>query len=237
VGLVFAVHLGLIFAFGSRKPVVPRAVGPVPAVQMASRLTELQLLDDPTLFARPHTRGFAGNSWLRVPPHEFPPFRWTEPPRLLDLPVAQLGAVFLRHVQTNRSVALALNVLPVAQPTQLPPSETSAPARRTSSYRVRGGLAARRWLNPPTDLPSWPAPDPLTNTVVQVLADAQGQVISPIVLPPGSGSKAADARALEVAREARFAPVKAAPPTVGVLIFEWSTALPAGETNAAAGKP
>lgn len=236
VALAFAAHVGLIFAFGSRKAIVPRTVANVPTLQLATRLTERQQLDDPTLFALPHPRGFAGASWLPVEKIAFDPFRWTEPPRLLPLPIEQLGVTFLRHVQSNRLTVLANHLLPLPPPAKLEPGEPRFPARRNSSLRVNGGLANRRWLNPPTDLPAWPAADPLTNSVVQVLTDASGQVVSPILLPPGSGSKPADTYALELARGARFAPRRGTETTVGTLIFEWNT-VPLVETNPPATKP
>lgn len=233
--LVFGLHVGLIFALGSRKPVTPRHGAPAPALQLATRLSEGQLLEDPTLFALPHPRSFAGASWLPVPRIEFPPFRWTEPPRLMDLPVEQLGLGFLRHVQTNRAARLALAPLAAPEAAQLPASETSAPAKRTSNYRLNGGLAERRWLNPPPALPAWPAADPLTNSVVLALVDPDGQVVSPVLLPPGSGSRRADELALELVRAARFTPANG-DAVVGTLLFEWST-VPLAETNSAGAKP
>jgi hypothetical protein len=235
VVLVFALHVGLIFALGSRKPVTPRRVEQVPAMQLATRLSEAQLLEDPTLFALPHSRGFAGASWLPIPRIEFPPFRWTEPPRLLELPVEQLGVGFLRYVQTNRAARLGLAPLPAPVPTRLPASETSTPAKRDSTFRINGGLADRRWLNAPAELPPQSAADTLTNSVVLVLVDSDGQVISPVLLPPGSGSRRADDLALELTRGARFTP-GGSDVTLGTLIFEWNT-VPLVDTNTPTAKP
>ena len=235
IALVFGLHVGLIFALGSRKPVLPRRVEHAPALQLATRWSEGQLLEDPTLFALPHPRGFAGASWLPVPQLEFPPFRWTEPPRLLELPVDELGGGFLRYVQTNRTVRLGLAPLPTPEPAQPPPSEASAPAKRDSTFHINGGLANRRWLNAPTDLPPQSAADTLTNSVVLALVDPDGQVISPVLLPPGSGSRSADELALELVRGARFTPARG-DAVIGTLLFEWST-LPPTDTNNASAKP
>src|SRR5262245_6002427 len=71
--LAFAIHVGLIFAFGNRKPIVARSVVNAPRIQLASGHSELQLLDDPTLFALPHPRGFAAATWLQLPRVEFAP--------------------------------------------------------------------------------------------------------------------------------------------------------------------
>ena len=58
IALVFAVHVALIFAFGERKPVVSRAVTNVPTLKLADNPGEWLALNDPTLFALPHRKGF-----------------------------------------------------------------------------------------------------------------------------------------------------------------------------------
>ena len=80
----------------------------------------------------------------------------------------------------------------------------------------------------PPHLPSWPASDLLTNSVVQVWVDADGQSLSPALLLPGSGSREADQLAIKLSRTARFAPLPSnrAELTPGTLIFEWHTVPP-----------
>ena len=238
VTLAFALHVGLIFAFGNRKPVVPRAVENAPVMQLSTRRSELQTLADPTLFALPHPHGFAARSWLRLPQVEFAPFRWTEPPQLLPLPVARLGQAFLRYAETNAFPRIELDTLSPPKPAQLEAAEQTTALKQRSAVRIKGDLANRRWLNAPAILRSWPATELLTNSIVQVLTDADGQTVSAALMPPGSGSKAADQRALELARAARFAPASrnGGSLTVGTLIFEWLT-LPMPETNAPSLKP
>jgi hypothetical protein len=80
------------------------------------------------------------------------------------------------------------------------------------------------------DLPDWPFPDVIAPSKVQVLVDAAGNVVSTILLPPGSGFTTADQydvadqRAIELARALRFKP--AAHLTVGRIIFNWHTVPP-----------
>jgi hypothetical protein len=101
-------------------------------------------------------------------------------------------------------------------------------------------LAERRLLASP-DLPPWPSREVLTNSVVTLWVDANGQPVSaPTLFPPGSGSADADQCALQEARRARFEPLNTADPTDpmagltwGQLIFEWRT-LPLPATNNAA---
>lgn len=238
VTFAFAAHIGLIFAFGNRDRVVPRTAVNAPAIQLATGRSELQILDDPTLFALPHPRGFAGASWLRLRNIEFAPFRWSEPPQLMALPVAQLGNALLSYAETNPVPRLELQTQPPTRPTRLASIAGTTALKQRSAARVSGDLANRRWLNAPALLRSWPATDLLTNSVVQVVTDGDGQILSAALMPPGSGSKAADLRALELARSAQFAPVPRAigKLTVGAMIFEWH-AVPVPDTNAPNSKP
>ena len=225
IGMAFAAHVGFIFAFGDRTPIVPRAIINAPAMQFTTHRSEREQLDDPTLFALPHPNGFAGAAWLRRPQIEFAPFRWTEPPRLLALAGDQLGATFQQHLAPKGFARLEVEILPPPEPTSPPPRDRAGITARRSASSLGGELAQRRWLNAPPELPSWPAPDLLTNTVVQVWVDADGQILSPALLLPGSGSKEADQLAMKLARAARFAPLPGSRTklTPGALIFEWHT--------------
>ena len=237
VAIAFAIHIGLIFAFGNRKPVVPRSVANAPQIRLAASRNELHALDDPTLFALPHARGFSAATWLQLPKVEFAPFRWTEPPQLLELPVARLGSALLQFAQTNTVPKLELDALTPMQTTLVESSDEQTNLKRHSTVSASGGVAKRRWLNSPALLRSWPASDLLTNSVVRIVVDPDGQVFSPALLPPGSGSKVADQYALEIARAARFAPLpRSAKQMLGALVFEWHT-VPMPETNAPSAKP
>jgi hypothetical protein len=235
--VAFAVHVGLVFAFGNRKPIVPRFVANAPQIRLTTSRSELQTLDDPTLFVFPHPQGFAARAWLPLPKVEFAPFRWTEPPQLLDLPAAKLGSAFLHFAETNVVPRIEVGTLTPVETTPLIASDPQTNLKQHSTLSLSGSLAKRRWLNAPALLRSWPAADLLTNSVVRIVVDADGQVFSPALLPPGSGSKAADQYALEMARSARFARLpRSARQMIGSLVFEWHTT-PVPDTNAPTGKP
>lgn len=241
--VVFALHLALAFVFSDRKPLAPRPGLAAPMMRMVSERSELLALDDPTLFALPHPRSFAAPAWLSTPRVDFPVFRWREPERALPLATEQLGDAFRQFMQTNTFVRFKLETLPAPR---FPRSETPpalSPAGR-SELLVQGELATRRLLNPP-ELPSWPATDLLTNTVVQLRVTATGHVFTFALLPPGSGSAAADQFALNATRSTRFAPLPqtgnpltspAANLTEGTLLFVWHT-VPPPATNAPAATP
>jgi hypothetical protein len=229
IALVFAAHVGLIFAFGERKQIVPRSAANVPTLQLADNSDEWLTLNDPSLFALPHGRDFGSAVWLQMRAVKPPSFRWTEPPRWLQLSADELGRVFNQFMQTNRFSGFQLELKPpprLSEPV-LPVGPAFAEA---STLRVEGDLARCRLLNP-MDLPSWPYADVIAPSRVQALVDAAGNVVSVILLPPGSGLDAADQRALELARAARFAPASRL--TIGQLIFNWRT-VPPPATNAPA---
>jgi hypothetical protein len=225
IGIAYAAHVGFIFALGDRTPVVPRTIVNAPAMQFTAHRSEREQLDDPTLFALPHRNGFAGAAWLRRPQIEFAPFRWTESPRLLALSGDQLGATFQQQLAPKGFKRLEVESLPPPEPTALPPRDRAFITARRSAASLGGEIAHRRWLNVPTALPSWPAADWLTNSVVQVWVDADGQILSPALLLPGSGSKEADQLAIKLARTARFTPVPGSRARLnsGTLVFEWHT--------------
>ncbi|MSU58518.1 MAG: hypothetical protein EXS35_10130 [Pedosphaera sp.] len=231
VGLVFAAHLGFIFAFGDRKPIAPRPLPPTTVLTLSLEGDELLALNDPTLFALPNRHGFAGAAWLELPQIPFHPYRWTEPPRLLPLPVAELGATFVRFLQTNAPGRFAFETKPAPVPTIATAPEITASSPPRSTFRLADGLTNRRWLNPP-ELAAQPAADLLTNTVAQVSLRGDGSVLSAAILPPGSGSAKADEFALDKAKSARFEPVRSGGEklTVGTIVFEWAT-VPLLETN------
>lgn len=231
--VVFGLHIGLFFLLGDRQPLPTRAVKNAAAFHLTERPTEAQQLDDPTLFALPHPRGFAGITWLRLPEINFPPFRWSEPPRMLPLPVAQLGTAFLRLAESNNlPITREFAATPGPITTVLSPAEPP-PSRTVSTLRLNGNLSQRPLRNDRLTLPTPRAAEGLTNTVVQVLVDERGQVVSATILPPGSGVKETDLAALKFSRTLRFKPVtEDTALTVGRLVFEWATSAATAGTPA-----
>jgi len=241
--LVLAAHVVLIFAFGARKPVTPRAVTNVPKLELVANAPEVNLADglgewlmlnDPTLFALPSREGFAGTAWLEPPHVQFHRQEWTEPPRWLLLPARDLGGVFSQFMQTNRFATFQLELKPPPRFTvPLVPLEPKFAG--TSTLRIEGDLA-RRPLLTPVKLPAWPYADVIAPSKVQVLVNAAGQVASAVLLLSNNSGEvhdaAADQRALELARAARFAPAPGL--TIGNLIFDWCTVTPPA-TNAPVG--
>jgi len=236
VTLVVTAQLGLIFWLGDTSPVTPRGAGPSPRLDLiGNSRTELFALEDPSLFALPHSRGFSGFAWLAAPNPPALLTNWSESPGWLPPATPGFSSLLTRRLEANESnephdfgrpepESSAGTFLPQAEATQ------------QSVLRLEGALAARRLLTPLV-LPLQTNMDPLTNSEVQVVVDAGGRVVSVPVLLSKSGNLEADNSALRQALSARFEPVGAAgPPTTnagdspkkltwGRMIFEWRTVL------------
>jgi len=235
IALVFALQLALIFWLGNRPSTTPpRLVASAPRVRLSHDSGELLALLDPTLFALPHHRRFSGKSWIKAAPQDVHPADWSETPLWLELPMPQLTAAFRDFVQTSGPLPFQA-VVPEPSPAVAtgPGPAVSTP----STLRIEGGLSGRRLLSS-FGLSGWTNSNLLTNSVVQVVVDAQGNTLSRRLLS-GSGYVEADRRALELAKIARFAPEEITGPerakrrpeklTLGTLTFEWQTLPP---TNA-----
>jgi len=232
---VMGLQVGLIFALGERTPPKPRMAGITPTLQLTSVRSESQELRDPTLFARPHARDFSAGHWLQPAVPSLPVFRWTEPARPLALSVNQLGDVLSQFMRTNLPATFVLEARPPPEILTRRHDEIAEASPAQSRLVIEGAIAARKVLNPP-ELPSWPADDLLTNSVVRALVDSAGHVHAAVLLGAervngGSGSADADRLALELTRNLQFAPRNepgwlvspVAELTPGLLIFQWRT--------------
>ena len=258
ITIVFALHVTLVFIFGSHKPITPKPVKNAPSLALTGESADnLPGLNNATLFALPDRDGFSGIMWA-PPPLSFHQQDWTEDPHWLagtnSLAVNELGAAFNHFVQTNHFAKTTFEfnqspplVVPVIKPEPI--------LAQDSTLKIGGEIANRPLLNP-VQLPSWPSSDVIAPSPVQVLVDAAGNVISATLLPPMNSWEPsavrdtvepapvrdpdADGRAIEIARNARFAPLSshagsldAEPLThlaIGQLIFNWR-AVPVIATN------
>ncbi len=234
IALVFALHVVLLYLFGARKQIVPRTATDAPTLRLAGGSDELLALNDPTLFALPHSGDFVTVMWSQAPVVNSPSFRWPEPPpRWLPLSTDELMNVFNRFMQTNRVAGFAP---PLKPPVRLStPAQSIEPAlAQVSTMRVVGNLTQRQLLTP-MNLPSWPYADVIAPSRVQLLVDEAGNVVSAILVPSDNSLEAlsrydaADQCALELARAARFAPAPHL--TIGRMIFTWHTVPPPATTN------
>jgi hypothetical protein len=258
IGLVFLVQIALLVSLEDRSPVVPRKTSSAPSVHFVAgrlrspagaqvpallALRDLLAVEDPTLFALPHRRGFSGAAWLNPPEIEFHSPDWSELARPLLLDVDALGAPFENFLQTNSAPAPpSVAVVEPDAASHEPVSIAPRPAR--SRLRLEGGLAGFE-LTPLPPLPSWTNTDLMTNSVVQVVVDSRGNTLSAVLLSPDGGlNREAGRYALAIARAARFEPPASGMGsdrhgeirlTIGSMIFEWQAVIvPPAAPSAAA---
>jgi hypothetical protein len=237
IAIVFVAHVALIFIFGTHKPITPMEMKNVPSLTLAGKPAEDWLgLKNATLFALPSANGFAELMWMTIAPPGFHKQDWTEPPRWLALPAAELGSTFNHFVQTNQfaEIHLEYNLPPPLAAPVIPPQP---PLAQASTLQIEGQITSRGLLTT-TKLPSWPFDDAIAPSVVQVVVNAGGDVVSAVLLPPENTLEPsavhdpdADEYAVEQARAARFAPLPsgaggvesspAGPLAFGKLIFNW----------------
>jgi TonB family protein len=216
--LAFVVHVGLIFLFGTRKPVVPMPLGLVPHLHLTDSGNELVALSNPTLLARPNAHDLTTTYWRQHSPVPPPNFDWPELPHYLELNPNDLGVAFHEFVQQNRLADFPLNFKPEPD-AAVPTVDLESPIPPASTLKFLDELTERQPLNIATP-PSWARNDVLAPSKVQVLVDKDGYVVSAVVLE-SSKDVEADGKALEMARNLRFTP--AAQPTMGGIIFYWHT--------------
>jgi TonB family protein len=244
VVLIFGGQLALIFWLGETSPIQPRPTGAGLTLRLAGSASADSLaLRDPTLFVLPHPQALSAPAWLKAPQPEARAIKWPEPVNRTAPAIDQLGAALNRLVGTNDLIPL----LPLARPEPrlvLPEFASQPVWTEQSAVRLEGALAQRRLITPLV-LRSWSSRDILTNTVVQLIVDAEGVPRSATLLA-GSGSQEADQHALNQAKTVRFEPLSRNPgsltpaPTApliwGRMVFLWHT-LPLPPTNAPAVSP
>jgi hypothetical protein len=243
--IVFAGQLGFIFwlSASSQSRTHP-VIAPPPDVYLASSRSNLVLaLNDTTLFALPHRQTFSGQAWLTLPNLTFESFLWTENGSNVwfELNREELGSAFRKTLE-NEFVSTPARVAPAGERRRLP-ELAAADLFPTNSTLTLGRDLAQRRLKGTFTLRSKAHTDILTNSVVQVLVDAEGRTVSCTLLPPGCGLNEADQEAVALARAARFQSVRPEGPnhpripteglTLGQMIFQWHTLL-LRDTNAPA---
>jgi hypothetical protein len=227
--LVFALQIACIFWLGARTPLVSQTSGSPSIVFLAaSGANDGLALAEPALFVLPHRYGFSGSAWLTVPARRLDSVDWTGPNGWLPFTTAPVGNSFPEFAATNPFVSFQLAAKPDPE-FGTPRLPVPLPLPTNSALRIAGPLAARQlFFMPP--LPVWAHTNVLTNTVVQVLADARGNVFSWTLMGVGSGLAAADEEAIRLARAARFEPLNSGGQsqsstdfTLGTMIFQWLT--------------
>ncbi len=246
IALVALVHAGLIFWLGERKLVKPSSPPTGTAMYMpADQTAPFPGLSDPTLFALANRHGFSGPAWLNVPSLQDHSKEWTEP-EPSPAPTPELGRTLNEFVQGDVSRPFEIARKPEPQLDLMAYPAPASLLAAHSTFSVEGGLARRPLLSP-FKLASWPAAQILTNSEVLVAVNPEGAVFSAVLLAKcgpkeDPGAVAADSNALNLARSARFQPLRwigSNPPlnsptalTWGRLVFHWHTSAMANTNSA-----
>jgi TonB family protein len=232
VVLIFLIQVGFILALG-RKSAPPVRVS-AHATRMISVPESVRIWPaslDPTLFVRPQRRGFAGGTWLVNRPPAYEATDYVEQLELLPYAVEDAGRAFLSVMQTNAGALFDLVARPGLRPATPATPQITKPLIHPSTVRLEDELRNRPLISR-FELPAWRHNQLLRPTVVQLTVDGLGRTISAFVTE-SSGYDDADDRALELARQARFEPVRregVGQPVNpnesmlwGRMIFEWQT--------------
>jgi hypothetical protein len=225
IAAALLLHLALIFIFGTKKQIVPRAVGQVPHLQLADKTDEFIAFSDPTLFARPNTHDLVTLFWRHPPVPPAPDFNWTEAPRYLPPAREKFSAVFHEFMPASQPAETPLDFKP--EPILIAPVVTFDDLLTSATTMQITGELVQRPLLTAVALPSLPWNDVIAPSKVQALVDPAGNVASAVLLPLDSDLEAADSaaigdsNALVIARSLRFAPAPGL--TFGEIIFHWHT--------------
>jgi hypothetical protein len=232
VGILFVLQVGLLFLFGSRSGPQPRL--PSPSIRFRSlgasvsgdELMGQFFVGDPAVFPLPNRHGFSGRGWLNRLPPKYQSEIQLQPPHWLALDTTRLGTNFPAVPAGSEAILPGLaERLPRREeplPAFLPPENIAT----QSFFRLDGGLSDRL-LGPAPVLGTWPNPQLLANSTVQIAVNPVGEVVA-ARLATRCGSAEADADALAKARALRFRPSGSAGMVWGEAVFQWQTTEPAG---------
>ena len=229
IALAFALHVALIFVFGTKKQIVPREADSgatnVPHLHLADNANELIALGDPTLFARPNAHDFAAVFWRRTPAVAPPDLGGSAAPCYLAPAPENFGALFRQFMQASRPAPFALDLKP--EPKLFEPMAADDEAMpQATTWQITGDLTERRLLTP-AEPPVMALNNVVAPSRVRVLVDTAGNVASAVLLPLDSAaeeagrSETADAQALAFVRWLRFVPAPQL--TFGEIVFRWHT--------------
>jgi len=233
--IVLAVQAALVIILDEKKAPPVRLAINAPHFQLANEASGLIALDDPTLFALPHTNNFGADVWLGKPDVTPPSFAYTAPPRELPLDAGRLAMSWRTFPDTN-DTATALPVFKPEPDLAEPEPIVAAKLNGMTTMQIHGELAGRRLVAQPI-LPSLTNSDWVDHTHVQAVVNAAGDVISAVAIPASSlvsvpvdtsGNQQAEALALKL----RFAASTSAV-MFGQIIFNWHTVV----TNALSPAP
>jgi hypothetical protein len=177
---------------------------------------------DPALFGSVSPRNFSGLAWVRPPDFELNIPSWKEPPAYLEMSW-RMPRLYQPATLEEYKNTFTDNMAPMV-------TVPTIPAVKPGSKLFMEQLPGGRNLRKTGTLPLQPFADVLGNSVVQAAVDQYGAVISARLISR-SGSKTADADALNIAKLSRFEARKEIVSSVNpgseadwaLFVFQWFT--------------
>jgi hypothetical protein len=230
---VLALQTGFFFWFTLPPRLAPYGHAPALSIRMPEgQAAEVPGSVSPLVLVRPDAHGFSGKAWLQLPPVTYDPQQSNPPPFRLLLQTDGLGNVVAESLSGSRASPFEAATRPGPRFDEVNYTPAPDPATLQSTLTIEGELAGRPLLIKPV-LKLQPADTILSNTVVNILVDADGRVFAPPFLAPkeprdsAGTATPADADALAAAAGLLFQPlarVSGQPHlTPGRLVFHWQT--------------
>jgi len=232
VGVLFVLQIGLLFLFGSRSGPQPRLSSrSIQFRSLGASVSEDELMrqffvGDPAVFPLPNRHGFSGRGWLNRQPPKYQSEIQLQPPDWLPLDTVRLGTNFPALSSGSEAILPGLGERLTQAEEPLPAFLAPENIATQSIFRLDGDLSDRLLGAAPV-LGTWPNPQLLTNSAVQIAVNRVGEVVA-ARLATRCGLAEADADALAKARALRFRPSPSAGTIWGEAVFQWQTTEPAG---------
>lgn len=232
--LVLAAQTALVALFGTwsrRTPSSARQMSSPRCIWWDAAMPEYTSLPDGAVFATVSPDSFSAALWWGGNASGWPGPTGAEVGGGVgpDVPVGPSFTPSQRAVPAERPMARWPDI---GEGPDGRPRSGDAGGQSESWLRLSGSLASLE-LQPPVVLSVWTNADVLGPTTIQLLVDAGGGVLSAALIPPGSGVAAADAEALQWARQLRFRggphaglTCEELPLAWGTLEYVWHTAEP-----------
>ena len=233
--LLLVIHVALLFSLSNYPSLTPQSPPPTLKIalltdpQQMATLRQLPWLPDPAQFALVSPSGFTGSLWPQVDPVK--PAHWPHPKSFQSFPIEQ-ALLSLPPPSTPTAPSfdpqrLVNELVPKLSPNRGLPA-LLLPSLTHSFLTCDASLSKRGLLTVPP-LPAVEDAQLWKPTTIQVLVSPDGEVLSAVLLPPGSGNLSLDQQALQAAFRLLFRPAKKEKqPVWGTVTFHW---WPLGKTT------
>ena len=194
--------------------------------------SETYWLFNPAGFAMANPNGFSKMAWFQVKPYSHNYYEWKEEPFWLQPIASMLGNELTNLLRLYKPMPQITIFETTPQLISIFNIEAPAPLSK-SSFTIEGNISKRTLIYAP-ELPLFECSNVYPASVVYVVINNDGFVLSPILINE-SGFPPADSSAVELAKRFRFEPIKSdnknVNPEFGKIIFNWRFVKPGQSQN------